>query len=217
MRQNWSQEEIDKLKEFYPHTCIPEMERMLERSDVSITHKALRLGLTRESPNWLKPVESLHLGGFDLGFVVGMLEGEGTISLYGVKGNGRLGAKVYWTNTKWELLAELQKLLNSWGEIYTQQLSGNRNPKHVYVVGQYAQIEQVLLTIEPFLITKKKQAQLVLEALNLAKSNVRRAKHDTQGRLIGTCREENNEVRQGEILTEIRLLNRRGLIIGGMK
>jgi len=207
MKKMWTEDEIADLRRLYPTTSYEVLGTYFGRSFISITHKADRLHIRREIPNWVKPVEPLHLEGFDLGFVIGMIEGEGTISL-GQKNH--LSPHIQIVNTQWELLEIPRRLLNNWGTIYDHCAEGNRQQSWTYKIFKSVEVEEVLRVLEPHLITKKKQAQLILELIELSKSNVRHPIKDEKGRVVGTRMEDPHKDRRYSIHDEIRKLNTRG-------
>lgn len=213
-RKYWSVEEISRLEKTFPNCSLSDLvEQFSNRSLSSLRHKAVRLGIKRQIADWVKHINPLHLSDFGLGFIVGMLEGEGSVTLYHSKKRPIPTPRVFWVNTNWELLAEIKRLLNDWGVIYEHNKipHGNDQQSYVYLLTRYGEIEEVLRTLEPYLIGKKRQAQLVLEFLESRRREVRRPVHE-DGQLIGTKSFLVSE-RNKEILVELSSLNTRGVLL----
>ena len=207
----WTEEEEKRLTELYAGSSMAKLlEAFPGRSRHSVLRKAQKLRIKKAVPIWAgqTPEEPLTLGGFDLGFVVGMLEGEGCIGAY--RRNTCVNIKVFWVNTKWELLWELQKLLNGWGVIYDHNIpSGNRVQSYTLLITRYGQVREILKVVEPFLIGKKKQAQLALEYLDSRMDKPKSPIH-VSGKLIGSKVWGMTE-RDVQIVDEMHRLNHRGL------
>jgi len=208
MKKMWTEDEIADLRRLYPTTSYEVLETYFGRSYNSITHKANRLHIQRDIPNWLTPVEPLHLEGFDLGFVIGIIEGEGTITYHSHK--GRLSPSVQVVNTQWELLEITKRSLNNWGTIYDHCAAENRQQCWTYKIFKIVEVEEILRVLEPHLISKRIQAKLVLEAIDLTKSMRRHAVLNEDGHVIGTRMEDPHKDRRYSIYDEIRKLNTRG-------
>lgn len=213
MRRDWTKKEVNDLIRMYPTTSWDVLEIYFDRGQESISHKAVRLGLNRDIATWDKPTEPLTLEGFDLGFVIGMIEGEGTIGLYTSPSQStRFVPVIQVVNTQWDLLWDVRRRLNDWGEIKSHgRVVGNRKQSYTYQIRLYSQVEAVLKVLEPYLISKRRQAQLVLEALELDRSTRRIRLSDENNNTIGCKISKPNQQRQQEIADEMRDLNRRGI------
>jgi len=113
----------------------------------------------------------MPLTDFEKGYLAGLLDGEGTISVYKntEKRIGRkrsklgftLGCHIRISNTNVELLRKVSEITG--GKIYLS--SKNNRKKKVYVcqINDKAKIVEILEQLFPFLIEKKKRASKIIE------------------------------------------------------
>ena len=145
---------------------------------------------------------------FERGFIVGLIEGEGTITL-----------SCAWHNKKTHISVNIHPTVNIvntckplvekantiWdGAIYTRKRSEGRKPAYRIEIHRMERVKIFLEKILDDLTCKKRQAELVIEFCN-----IRLKKASESGNAIhGCCRwgREYGE-REFEILKEIRLLN----------
>ena len=90
-------------------------------------------------------------------YAAGLLDGEGTI---GVNKTGGTGYQIGIANLNMQMLEFLQSTFG--GKIYRQ---GNKNYKR-WELFTKKEVLEFLLLVEPYLIVKKKQSQLMIELLN---------------------------------------------------
>jgi len=141
-----------------------------------------------------------ELSDFELGFVVGLIEGEGCVGLQLHSAGGRSKSKhleiyVSIDNTKKELLEHLQKVLGC-GRVYRHMKSSRPDHKEQFCLRVLKQKDQkaLLKRILPYLIIKNRVAKLALEYLHLREVTPR-----------GGMR-SNRSLREFEIYEEIKLL-----------
>lgn len=197
----WSDEEIDILEKYYATRNKDELLKLLPRSWESVLHRASRLGTARTSVKaYLREQRIGKLSHDEAVYVAGMFDGEGTFTIY-IKGciitsgNGvtpPLRPIISLVNTSQPLIKWLRPRLGN----CTLKKPHTKTRKAVYIlqIARLMDIKTLLEQISPYLIVKKKQAELLLEFCNL--------------RLQGKWREYNP--RLWEIAKEIRKLNRRG-------
>jgi len=111
--------------------------------------------------------------GFDLGFVVGMIEGEGCINSSSHDGYPVVNIEI--CNTDRCLLEKCQEVLG--GNIHTRkELTISRHPKKIYRLltsGAYTKFTETILSLYPYLLSEKKKRQCLkaLEMVNNRKAN----------------------------------------------
>jgi len=134
---------------------------------------------------------------FELGFIIGLIEGEGSITLgRGVCKNPQgfsLHPRFFITNTDMVLLNKAQSIIGA-GKIFKKEKIQKINHKQGFklCIDDKNELKTLLLKLEPYLISKRKQCQLLLEYINTHIRKNGYSKRDT------------------EIFQEIKTLNKRG-------
>jgi len=159
----------------------------------------LFLKIDRETSNIKK------LSGVQLGYLVGLIEGEGTIGLSihskGAKKGQRWDVYLKISNTNKELLENLRKMLGS-GRVKVHDRKAfrpNRKPEYALTYMRHSDLQNLLEQTMAFLIVKKRNAELMLEYLKLRKI-VRKEGHKNGFHFK----------REYEIFEEFKGLNKRG-------
>jgi hypothetical protein len=184
----WTDAEIEWIKNNYDKYQIKQMPAFLPtRTAEAIRQKGIQLGMKKKRPLVSFPIAEID--GFMLGYFVGLLEGEGTITVEPVK--YRLmscGASVTQytpvvliSNTNYELLENLRKGLAS-GAVRKVTRQIGRKQSFVFRIRGRKPCYSVLKQILPYLVVKKPVCMAVLRYL---------------------------ETRDPAIVNEIRALNRR--------
>ncbi len=108
---------------------------------------------------------------FELGFIIGLIEGEGSITLgKGVCKNYQgfsLHPRFFITNTNLQILNEAKRIIG--GVIYTEKL---KNPKHKIkykLAIDGVKLKNFLLEICPYLLSKKKRCGLLIKYIDIHK------------------------------------------------
>ena len=142
----------------------------------------------------------------DLGWLAGIVDGEGTLTLC-KRYNPEMRRGFQWTiaahisNTSLDLLGKASKLLANRPHAYTKKKPTPKNWKDCYILVLNPNIaREILPLLIPHLTAKKRQAELLVEALKLMRENV-------WWQVGGTAQ---NDKRLEEIYLEIRRLNKRG-------
>lgn len=143
-------------------------------------------------------------------YLAGLIDGEGCISVtldsYKVKGKWiHFSRKVYISNTNLELLKKVQKITGIGTISLSTKSQKNKlyhnNWKSVYNWAIYGKgIKIFLPEILPYLIAKKRQAELLLEFQQM-----------TKGQGYGSFLTPELKERRIEITKEMKQLNKRGL------
>lgn len=229
----WTEKELQILKEFFPRLSLNGIggpvtkETLLSllpgKSWDSIKWKARQLDLRRALKLVYPP---LNLSSFDRGYITGLVDGEGCISLQRLKRkNGHINYHPYisiankdlnvlkWVNQTTEL-GSVRRLKPTppsertekwrqrpwtWSEAYTWQASSN------------AACYRLLSAIGHHLKIKKKQAELILDFLESQsqKPKAKVIRNPETGYFISKIPIKNTP-REEEIYVEIRQLNKRG-------
>lgn len=208
--QYWRKEETAFLEENYHRLGKPELIDRLKRPWTSIKPKARNLRLSRE-PSLLYPEDytDLSLTAFEIGFLVGLIEGEGTVGIIQQRKDPLiLHPYLQISNTKSSLLHRCQELLQR-GVVYGPYFAQDKAKGYAFKIATTGRLYRILRTLEPYLLTKRRHAQLVLEFLEInAERHLLGRKRDSNGKYAPKLVEYTR--RQLEIYNELRELNCRG-------
>jgi hypothetical protein len=168
----WTPEEDAIVKKFFTPFPSSEIREKLKkalpnRSWAAIRKRAFALGLTQT----FKDTPELKMTDFEKGFVVGMIEGEGSIILYASR--GKIYPRIVIYNSNLELLRRIQAIIG--GHISKNRKATERKVScYALWIHQITQIKKILEELTPYLITKKRRAELLLKYINQRiKSNSR--------------------------------------------
>lgn len=196
--EHWTEEEKNKLREIYGKAGIGELSTLLKRSRNSVISKAGKMGLRRKHKTRHIPSSISDL---ECGIMVGLLEGEGNISLITGK-RTNLSPTIEITNTDQDILRKVEEIL---GPGVWKSSRGNPAWKtsYHYKIGSVQAVSDFIELIGPHLISDKKRklAQLLLE---YCKSRIKTRK----GRANNLAPYSQREF---EIYHEMRELNKRGV------
>lgn len=136
----------------------------------------------------------------DKAWLAAALDFEGTIGLYKEKTNTKRGytftPEFIVANTKREIIEKVKSLCGS-GYI-TERRYKQRKWNNIYIFTMHSNaIRRIIPQIKPYLIIKRQQVEVVLEALDL---------------IISPSIPEENLYRLSELAVEISLLNKRGRV-----
>ena len=115
---------------------------------------------------------------FELGFIIGLVEGEGSITLgKGICKNPQgfsLHPRFFITNTDMMLLKKAQLIIG--GKIFKKEKIQKINHKQGFklCIDERNELKTLLLKLEPYLISKRKHCQLLLKYLNIHIPNGRK-------------------------------------------
>jgi len=112
---------------------------------------------------------------FELGYVAGIVDGEGCISIM-----RRVARRSYGTyhdftvhvtvgTTTFELCERLMQWVGG-KTYYPHEIRGNRKPQAYWVITRRGEVRDFLLALQPYLLIKKEQAKLALEFCQLGRS-----------------------------------------------
>lgn len=166
----------------------------------SVAKRRAQLGYPPNPSRYL-PTKFL-LSEVDKGYIAGMIDGEGTISISQFHRNGGITLIPYIKigNTNKDVITYLHERIG--GNAQTRHRPGNDHHKPCYytVTSSGARVLGLLPEILPYLIIKRKQAELLME---FCQSRF----HALNGK---SSKEAHYSQREWELLTEIRKLNRKG-------
>lgn len=157
--RNWSKDEIEKLGELYP--CAPKdiiKDALPNRNWGNMTCKASSLGIERPMLNTsLKLVADITLSNTEASYIAGIVDGEGSIGIMHKIHSHTLAEYspfITISNKDIELITWLKDKLP--GQAYWHSSCCN------FMVTRLTNVELILRLIMPFLIVKRKRADVVL-------------------------------------------------------
>lgn len=199
-RTPWTAEKDSFLKENYKNKSVKDIAEILNKTRISVIDRAVQLGLKKTNLEYSKvTVDLSNLTQSELGYLAGLIDGEGTITISlnskrtSIYQRTRLlqpmvsicntnHAIVDWLSIRLPFVICKQRYDDSKKDTYALKLSGYK-------------IESLLRTVLPYLVAKKRQAELILEFLQSRTSSQRKSKYSD---------------REIEIVNEIRALNGKG-------
>lgn len=190
-KDRWSPEEISLLREKYQVSPQVDLMRLFpERTWREITHKGLRIGLPRK---YLRPGKVGSFNETEKAYIAGIVDGEGSVTINVTR--CRWSPLISVLNTCEELIDWLVPCFHT-NKLPVKSPKGHRK-RYVINVWKTWDVIAILEQITPYLIVKKRNAELVLEFCKLKLNN-----------LSGEPTS-----RDHEILEEIRALNSHQKII----
>lgn len=209
----WNNEEIQYLKKRYGVGRKKELLIALPNcSWRSIQRKATQLELTRTF-RFLRRKETIILGlsDFQIGYIAGFVDGEGTLQVRKHKSKNSIWyyPTILLTNTNYQVLDTLSKWLKAKVTPlrYTPSSKNHRDCFKI-TIATICDVLSLAKFLKPYLLIKRRQAEL-LEELAIIKvgkeSQIIRGEH---GRIKGTTMR--TLPREEEIYEEVKKLNRRG-------
>lgn len=105
---------------------------------------------------------------FELGYVVGLFEGEGFIALNLQKTdtNEHYGINIGFSNNSFETLEKVKSILGC-GKIFKRRATGRWQPNGSLIISKQKDALSFLEKVYPYLIIKKEKAELIIEFLKL--------------------------------------------------
>jgi hypothetical protein len=167
--KHWKKYEIEIIKKQYPYEPKEKILKLIKRSWSAIMRKAHKLGLHRISLGSF-PKQMKELTDFQKGYLAGMIDGEGTVSIHWItiKGKKRPIPIVQISNTNKAVLEKIKEFTGI-GHINTSYKYNAYNPRvkpcYKWIVRNKIEIFQFLTQIKDLLIIKKPQAELLVKYL----------------------------------------------------
>jgi hypothetical protein len=185
----WTREEDEFLRQNYSKLSRKEiLEKLHGRTWSSIEHRASRLGLIKNPPKTINPLTE-----GEKGYIAGIIDGEGSLGI--AKHSTRLTPYLEICNTKADFISWLRDKMGL-GYI-TQYIpkKASYNNSYLFSLIRAEEIIQVLDAVEPYLVIKKKHAELLKEFCQL-RTHRKKTEPYTE--------------REHQIYVELKNLNRRG-------
>jgi len=166
--RKWSEEEVDILKQDYGTIPSKEVAKKLGRTKRSVWWKARSLGLRYDARS-LNPAKNTklvrgELTDFELGFIVGLIEGEGSISF---SINKDKKSKIPYVYPHFTIAGKDLRLLKRAQQLIGGVLTNKRSGTHDLVLRRIKTIIETLKRLEPYLITKRDDARKVIKWFDL--------------------------------------------------
>jgi len=168
-RNNWTKEEIELLKKTYPPKTINELIPLFPRhTKISIGMKSFHLRLSK-SMNYLGHMRKSSvkkLSKTDIGYVSGLIDGEGTIAIQKLCDNRN--NRIFFvpcisvSNTNLAVLEYLKQKIGA-GHIYPHVKKKNYKICYAYELRRTLDIKTLLEQILQSLIIKKRQAETLIK------------------------------------------------------
>jgi hypothetical protein len=178
-KPHWSLEEIELLKHYYETEDPSLLETLIpNRTYDSIMHKAERLRLRRvKVVHYLEPSTIQVLTEKQAAYLAGLIDGEGTITIAFRYGDGKkhvtpnMFPLILISNTNKALIDYARNLVQ--GSTLKQGNGISRNRKLVYQIqiAKLLDVENLLTQLLPYLIAKRRQAELALEYCHVRKED----------------------------------------------
>lgn len=167
----WSAEEIGILKKNYPIMSKEELLKLLpKRTWSAIKGKAHFAGVSRYAVSY-KNEKVVALPEIEKGYLAGAIDCDGFISLQRRDKRNNFQLWVGVTNTNNALVKKCQEITKI-GRIH-KATQGHLKPAYTWVVCTFSGTYSLLKQIEPYLVRKRRQAQLGLEFMRIRSKQIR--------------------------------------------
>lgn len=217
----WSVDNINLLIDVFPKSSYDEIKKHFpKKTHRSIWHKAYRLGLRRDRKYYEVKKKACDvvipiLSEANLGYIAGLFDGEGCITIYYDKSRvtyGKLNPMFRISNTYRSVLDEI-KTLTGFGKIDNGRITGIpskygiKKPVYTFKVYRLYEMLGLIKILLPYLRIKRKQAEIFIEFINIQLSKTTVVDRDKKtGRFIKITYDELSK-RECDIYYEIRKLN----------
>jgi hypothetical protein len=169
--KKWSEEETQLLKVLLKTKSLSELSKIFKRSKGAIASKVHSLGLATDHYNELHNSTNINtnLPEWLKGYIAGLVDGEGTVSI--VKTNRRDRK-----NEQYKPLIKISNTCRKALDVIIERVGGfryhsekgrlshnSRIPIYDILIEKHKDVEVFLKTILPYLLIKRKHAELVLK------------------------------------------------------
>lgn len=206
----WTEEENKIVKENYSTMPRDVLEKLLpNRTWEQIRRRARHFRVHRKLAYWVRSNKELNITGFELGYLTAIIDGEGCITLsssYKRKGETCYRPLISISNTNIHIINYVKRILEPFGWIRLSPRKHGWKKVYVITITRLQDVLSVIRRVLPFLRGKRRQAELVLEFINLRREWRPEIIHDQKGRMAGTRKYKRTE-REKEIYKEIHALN----------
>jgi len=207
--KRWTEKENNILKENYATMPKEDLSKLLpnrtwDAIQVRAEHK---LCLRRQIASWADSKAYLNVSDFQLGYLAGIVDGEGCITLVADRRRGNYRPLVYVCNMNEEVIKYVNAVLNPFGRLKVHDYRrGKKKPIHSVTINRYHDAYIVLSKLIPYLKGKRRQAELILEFINMRRFWRKEIVRDEKGRIVAT-RSWQRTKREDEIYQEVHTLN----------
>ncbi len=172
----WTEEEVRLLKENYNKMLTTELAIILNRPPCSIRHKAMKIRGFRRRPYKPKSrnsevVNIPKLSEFDLGYLCGLIDGEGSIFFCKQSCDWRPQSVVYYPklNVGGTNPAPIKWCKDTLHIGFVHRFKRGESEKDgwIWQIGRFDELVALLKLVKPHLKIKKKQAELVLKFIKI--------------------------------------------------
>jgi DNA-binding CsgD family transcriptional regulator len=201
-RKLWTKEEEERLKELLKRYSLSEIARILDRTRSSVASKVWELGLAPEHYNGIRNTTNINtnIPEWLKGYVAGMIDGDGIISIVKTTRNDR--KEPHWkplvaiTNTNREALEFIAKEVGAFRFHNKRGTIGKNSKRPVYriIIVRHKDVLVLLEMLLPYLMIKRRQAELVIDFCKSRLSKPNHAPYDDK---------------EKEIIDEVKRLNKR--------
>jgi hypothetical protein len=173
LTNEWSSDEVEVIKKYYANLPKKALLELLPRRTWSaIKTKASFMGVHRQ-PQSIKNEVAVNMSENERGYLAGAVDCDGFISMQGKRKRQNFQVWVGVANTDYNLVKKCLEITKI-GRIHKATKHHPWKPAYFWSVYTFTGSYSVLKQIEPYLVRKKKQAQLALEFLELRKTMIRR-------------------------------------------
>lgn len=184
----WTTEEIQYLKKNYKKLSIPVISKVISRSNKSVYWKAGELKIKGKGRmKSIKKCKPIKLKKVELGYVAGIIDGEGSIGLYHECrcGYDNFHPFISITNVDKKMLEYIQKKIG-FGHVRLHVKSENKNHSttYRYCIENIIQSYIFCITLEPYLITKKRQAKDMIKYCKIKERIINKKISKKKGKVL---------------------------------
>lgn len=165
-RNRWTDRESQILRKMYPMAPKKDvMKAFPNRSWKGIKHKARRLGISRciyaMNANSSRLIRE-EASEFEKGYLLGLIEGEGSIYVTKTRSRGYLyfQPKLTIANTKLSVIQKAQEIMG--GKIYKERRWGRRRDIWILQITTTIDVYNVLKALQPYFEGKRGQCDLMI-------------------------------------------------------
>lgn len=191
--------ERDVIKQkFHNGQTVMQIARELNLPSTTISH-TLKSVIRNKKTKELNELKTylFTLTQFEIGYIVGIIEGEGCI--YITKEEDRYRPRISIANVEKTMIQKIHQLLPFCAYSITKRKDRNWYPLHVVVLNHKKKIRVFAEFIIPYMISKKREMELVLKSINTPKdktiiNELSELKYSKNHRVI--IREKESKIKQ---------------------
>jgi len=168
----WTKEEVEILTKEY-HKPLEDLRKLLSnRTRDAIIHKAIRLNQHKIGAPWkvhLKPSNVRQLSEFWRGYIAGIIDGEGTITIskFTKSQHGMLHPKISIGNTNLNCLKKIEEVIGSGHTTLHERRGRPWKDCWEWKTSSVTDVKTLLTQLKDAFFIKREQASLVLKFCEL--------------------------------------------------